>query len=163
MIRNFVQKPMKSKQINQSEELIKNSFLELLEKISEHVRLLAMYDEPIERLIDVKRALYQLKGQFYMNQAEANNSQKQCPDIEMSGADLRVMWLVEELQNKLGVDVLDSVKIGMVGEDDLKRVLIKHEYMEMARQGYKYKDVKQLLSWQYGWSVSRIEKLVYRG
>jgi hypothetical protein len=41
-------------------------------------------------------------------------------------------------------------------------VLIRHEYIEMARQGFKYKDVKQVLSWKYDWSVSRIEKLVYR-
>ena len=153
---------MKTEQIVKSEELVRKTLVELLEIISEHVSLLAMYDEPIEQLMETKRALYQIKGQFYKKQAETNVNMPQDTDTESGAAGSRILWLVEELDKKLGVDIQDSVKIGMVGEDDLKRVLIRHEYLEMAKQGFKYKDVKQVLSWKYDWSVSRIEKLVYR-
>jgi hypothetical protein len=73
-----------------------------------------------------------------------------------------LLELVEQAMSKLGIDVLESVKVGMIGEKELKRTLILHDYNQLARQGLKYKEIKEILSEKYGWSVSRIEKLVYR-
>ena len=153
---------MKTVEISQSGEMLTAAYEELMEKISEHVTVLAMHDEPIDGIMTAKRGLYRLKEQL--------ESPKNVQTSEMNGdiackIGIRqsLMWLIEETQQKLGIDVLESVKIGMVGEDDLKRVLIQYEYLELAKEGYKYKDIKQILSCRYGWSVSRIEKLVYRG
>ncbi|MDP2721171.1 MAG: hypothetical protein Q8O72_00320 [Bacteroidales bacterium] len=153
---------MKTVEISQSGEMLTAAYEELMEKISEHVTVLAMHDEPIDGIMTAKRGLYRLKEQL--------ESPKKLQTSEMNGEiackigiSQSLMWLIEETQRKLGIDVLESVKIGMVGEDDLKRVLIQYEYLELAKEGYKYKDIKQLLSCRYDWSVSRIEKLVYRG
>jgi len=153
---------MKTVEISQSGEMLTAAYEELMEKISEHVTVLAMHDEPIDGIMTAKRGLYRLKEQL--------KSPKNVQTSEMNGdiackigINQSLMWLIEETQQKLGIDVLESVKIGMVGEDDLKRVLIQYEYLDLAKEGYKYKDIKQLLSCRYGWSVSRIEKLVYRG
>jgi hypothetical protein len=145
---------MKSVEINQSGKLLKEAYLELIGKISEQVQVMAMHDEPIDGLMTVKRGLYKLKEQMEIKQAKNK--------IQAKGISQRMMWLIEEVSQKLGLDALETVKVGMVGEDDLKRVLIQHEYVEMAKLGMKYKEIKEVLSLRYDWSVSRIEKLVYR-
>jgi len=43
----------------------------------------------------------------------------------------------------------------------LKRILIVYYYEQMSKKGLKYKDIKQILSDKYGFSVSSIEKLMY--
>ncbi|MFA5420174.1 MAG: hypothetical protein WC341_17105 [Bacteroidales bacterium] len=154
---------MKTVEISQSGEMLTAAYEELMEKISEHVTVLAMHDEPIDGIMITKRGLYRLKEQLERLQNRHDQDVMTRRSEEILGLSQSVMWLIEETQQKLGIDVLESVKIGMVGEDDLKRVLIQYEYLELAKEGYKYKDIKRILSCRYGWSVSRIEKLVYRG
>ncbi|OFY51851.1 MAG: hypothetical protein A2W85_09340 [Bacteroidetes bacterium GWF2_41_31] len=154
---------MKTVEISQSGEMLTAAYEELMEKISEHVTVLAMHDEPIDGIMTTKRGLYRLKEQLERLQNRPGQEIMTRRSEEILGLSQSLMWLIEETQQKLGIDVLESVKIGMVGEDDLKRVLIQYEYLELAKEGYKYKDIKQLLSCRYDWSVSRIEKLVYRG
>jgi hypothetical protein len=60
------------------------------------------------------------------------------------------------------VDVVPCVEIGLVNEQQMKRILVKHEYEELAREGIKYKEIKARLSKKYDVSVSWIEKLIYR-
>ena len=153
---------MKTVEISQSGEILTAAYEELMEKISEHVTVLAMHDEPIEGIMTAKRGLYRLKEQL--------ESPKNVLVSEMNrdiackiGINQSLMWLIEETQQKLGIDVLEPVRLGMLGEKELKRTLIQYDYLELAKEGYKYKDIKQLLSCRYDWSVSRIEKLVYRG
>jgi hypothetical protein len=154
---------MKTVEISQSGEMLTAAYEELMEKISEHVTVLAMHDEPIDGIMTTKRGLYRLKEQLERLQNRPGQEIMTRRSEEILGLSQSLMWLIEETQQKLGIDVLESVKIGMVGEDDLKRVLIQYEYLELAKEGYKYKDIKQILSCRYDWSVSRIEKLVYRG
>ncbi len=154
---------MKTVEISQSGEMLTAAYEELMEKISEHVTVLAMHDEPIEGIMTTKRGLYRLKEQLERLQNRHDQVVMIGKREEIPGISQSVMWLVEEIQQKLGIDVLEPVKLGMVGEKELKRALIQYEYLELAKEGYKYKDIKQLLSCRYDWSVSRIEKLVYRG
>jgi hypothetical protein len=149
---------MKTVEINQSGQKLNEAYHELLDKISDHVQVLAMHDEPIDGIMTAKRGLYKLKEQLEIRSKDGTSSK-----IRTRRMNQRMMWLIEETQQKLGLDALEAVKVGMVGEDDLKRVLIQHEYVEMAKQGMKYKEIKEVLSLKYDWSVSRIEKLVYRG
>ena len=139
------------------------AYHDLLEKISDHVMVLAMHDEPIDGIMTAKRGLYRLKEQLGRLQNMNDKELITGKNVKIPGLSQSMMWLIEETQQKLGIDVLEPVKIGMVGEDDLKRVLIQYEYLELAKEGNKYKDIKQLLSCRYDWSVSRIEKLVYGG
>lgn len=149
---------MKTVEINESEKDLNAAYQELMSKMSHHVLVLAMHDEPIDGLMHAKRGLYKLKEQLEIPLEDYSDVR-----IRVKGISQRLMWLIEEVNQKLGVDVLESVKIGMVGEKELKRALIQYEYIALAKDGYKYKDIKQLLSYRYDWSVSRIEKLVYRG
>jgi len=149
---------MKTVEINQSGQKLNEAYHELLDKISDHVQVLAMHDEPIDGIMTAKRGLYKLKEQLEIRSKDRTSLKNRTWRMNQ-----RMMWLIEEVNQKLGLDVLESVKVRMVGEDDLKRVLIQHEYVEMAKQGMKYKEIKEVLSLKYDWSVSRIEKLVYRG
>ena len=81
---------------------------------------------------------------------------------EIKTPDNIVSLLMEDVFNKMGVDVLDAVKAGLIGRKELSKALIKYDYEQMAKQGRKYKDIKAELSEKYGVSVSSIEKLVYR-
>jgi hypothetical protein len=148
---------MKTVEINQSGQKLNEAYHEFLDKISDHVQVLAMHDEPIDGIMTAKRGLYKLKEQLEIHSKERSSNKNRTRRMNQ-----RMMWLIEEVSQKLGLDVLEAVKVGMVGEDDLKRVLIQYEYAEMAKQGMKYKEIKQVLSLRYDWSVSRIEKLVYR-
>lgn len=149
---------MKTVEINQSGQKLNEAYHEFLDKISDHVQVLAMHDEPIDGIMTAKRGLYKLKEQLEIRSKERASSKSRNRRMNQ-----RMMWLIEEVSQKLGLDVLEAVKVGMVGEDDLKRVLIQHEYVEMAKLGMKYKEIKEVLSLRYDWSVSRIEKLIYRG
>jgi hypothetical protein len=154
---------MKTVEISQSGEMLTAAYEELMEKISEHVTVLAMHDEPIEGIMTTKRGLYRLKEQLERLQNRPGQKLTTGKIAEIQDISQSLMWLIEEIQQKLGIDVLEPVRLGMVGEKELKRALIQYEYLELAKEGYKYKDIKQLLSCRYDWSVSRIEKLVYRG
>ena len=155
---------MKAVEISQSEKDLKAAYEELLDRIIQHVQVLAMYDEPIDGAMQAKRGLYQVKELLEIEKARKDIHRKALTNLKNKRRRIsqRILWLVEEIQQKLGVDVLEMVKMGMVAEKDLQRVLIQFEYVEMAKAGYKYKDIKQFLSYRHDWSVSRIEKLVYR-
>ena len=60
------------------------------------------------------------------------------------------------------IDVRQSVSVGLIGEKEMKRQLVRFHYEEMAKQDMTYKEIKDKLSKQYGLSISSIEKLVYK-
>ena len=72
------------------------------------------------------------------------------------------LLLADAVHKTFGIDVAPALGIGLFGTQQLKKVLIRHEYETLAKKGLEYKDIKQKLSVKYGWSVSSIEKLVYR-
>jgi hypothetical protein len=128
-----------------------------------HIKLLAENGKPFASIMGVKRGLYRLKGRLCVESplpsAPPQGEGSPAPHITVNE---HLMLLIGEVLDKLGVDILELVEMGFIGEKEIKRVLIVTEYERMARNGIKYKDIKRILGKQYGWSVSSIEKLVYK-
>jgi hypothetical protein len=150
---------MEIRKIKQSEQELNGAYCQLQDKISQHVKVLALNNQPIENMVEAKRGLFCLKQKLVNQRDSSLKDQKENQNTKLSNG---LLELVEQTMTKLGIDVLESVKVGMIGEKELKRTLILHDYNQLARQGLKYKEIKEMLSEEYGWSVSRIEKLVYR-
>ena len=155
---------MKLQEIKQSEQELDRAYQQLINKISEHVWVLAMHDEPIEGIMDAKRGLYSLKQKLLSSKGLTTGNQKnEGLDSQIIHLSKEMLLLIEDASKKLDIDVLEAVKVGLIGEKELKRALILYDYDRMAKEGLKYKDIKATLNERYGWSVSSIEKLVYRG
>ncbi len=147
--------------ITQSKKGVGTAYLQLMNKISAHVTLLAEHGKPITSLMGIKRGLYRFKSRLCVEPPPPSAP----PQGEDSPAQITVneylMLLIGDVLDKLGLDVLEAVEVGLIGERDLKRVLIKYDYGQLVRKGIKHKDIKKQLGEKYGWSVSSIEKLVY--
>jgi hypothetical protein len=142
---------MKIYAIEQSENEVKKAYSFLIDRINEHVKLLAENSKPITSIMGIKRALHRLR----LNYIE----KKPKEEIRLSES---LELLANEVLDKYNVDIKDVIDIGLVGEKEIKRALVKKEYEEMAKQNMTYKVIKAKLSKRYGLSVSSIEKLVYR-
>ena len=143
-------------EVKQSERSVGKAYSQLMDKLSCHVTLLAKNGKPITSVMGIKRFLYRYKRELTPPSAELTPPQKGrinlAPELEL---------LINDVQDRFDVDVLEAVEVGLVGEKDLKRVLIKYYYDQMSKDGLKYKEIKQVLSERFGFSVSSIEKLVY--
>ncbi len=148
-------------EIAQSEKGVGKAFSTFLERLSEHVTLLARNGKPITSLMGIKRDLYRYKKQLLPDEDIDSVTVESKSVDEPIILDDAMTLLVGDVLDRFGVDVLDAVKVGLIGERELKRVLIGYDYERMAMEGLKYKDIKAYLSDRYGWSVSSIEKLVY--
>ena len=144
-------------EIKQSQNGVSKAYLNLIDRLGKHVTLLAKNNKPITSVMGIKRMLYRFKRELTSPSAELTHFQMGrtyplTPELEM---------LISDVQDKFNVDVLRAVEVGLVGEKDLKKVLIKYYYNKMFKDGLKYKDIKLKLSERFGFSVSSIEKLVY--
>jgi len=144
---------MNTYEIRQSENGLWKAYVKLMDRISEHVTLLAKSGKPITSVMGIKRMLYRYKRALTTPMAAELTS--------TLNQDL--ILLVNDVLDKFDVDVLEAIEVGLVSEKDLKRVLIVYYYDQMSKKGLKYKDIKKLLSGKYGFSISSIEKLVYKG
>ena len=142
-------------EINQKELSVKQAYLNLMKQLNEFIEIRAKQGLPFSSLVGFKRELYRYKKVVVKD--NITEKPKDTPEINN---DLGL--LVEDVFNKMGVDVLEAVKADLIGRKELVRALIKHDYAQMAKQGKKYKDIKAELSEKYEVSVSSIEKLVYR-
>ncbi len=151
--------------ISQSRKGVSQAYLQLMNKISSHVTLLAENGKPISSLMGIKRGLFRFKRSLcnQVLQLESGPSTPPSTPLRVTAEiNEELLLLIGDVLDKLGLDVLEAVEVGLIGERDLKRVLIKYDYGQMVRKGIKHKVIKQQLGEQYGWSVSSIEKLVYR-
>jgi len=144
---------MKIYEIEQSKSAVRKQYSQLIDKLNFHIKLLAVNGKPFTSSVAIKRGLHRLRIDYLPTISSiAKKGIKLSQSEEM---------LVSEVLDKLNTDIRESIEIGLVGEKEIKRVLLKKEYGEMAKEGMKYKDIKVLLSEKYGLSVSSIEKLVY--
>ena len=141
---------MKNYAIEQSKEEINFAYSRLIDKLGSHVKLLSEESMPITSIMAMIRGLRRLKLD-YLQQI----------DIKRTKLSENELLLADSVHKTFGVDVVPALGIGLFGTQQLKKVLISHEYEQLAKKGLKYKDIKQKLSAKYGWSVSSIEKLVY--
>jgi len=146
-------------EIKQKEMGVKNAYLNLMKQLNECITMRAKEGLPFTSLVGFKRQLYKFKKVVVPLVEQSNKAITSKGDAELKNNGLSL--LVEDVFNKLGVDVLDAVKVGLIGEKGLKKSLIKYDYEQLAKQGKKYKDIKAELSKKYDVSVGSIEKLVY--
>jgi len=150
---------MVSYEISNSAKGVSKAYALFMDKLSEHVIVLARNGKPITSVMATKRALYRYRQQFISHLSARDGHLPPEGRIALT-KDMEL--LVGDVLDKFDVDVLEAVNVGLIGEKELKRVLIMYYYEQMAKQGLKYKEIKQVLSERYGFSVSSIEKLVYR-
>ena len=70
--------------------------------------------------------------------------------------------ILEEIQEIAGIDAGKLFDMGLIPEDHARNWVVKQKYFQLAKTGRTYIDIKNELSVEYGVSVSKIEKLVYR-
>jgi len=146
-------KRMETYEIKQSKDEVREAYSRLLNKLSEHINLLAGNNKPFTSMMGIKRALYRLRIDYL--EREVLDIKKE----EMLSEGL--LKLTNEVQDKFGIDITDAIRIGLAGEKEIKKVLIKKKYALLAKEGTSYKEIKEKLSKEFGVSVSSIEKMVY--
>lgn len=145
-------------EVRQSKKSVGKAYALLMDKLSGHVTLLAKNGKPITSLMGIKRGLYRYKRELTLTSGIGLSPTQ----IERTPLAEELALLVGDVLDKFNVDVLESVEVGLIGEKELKRLLIKYDYEKLAKSGIKYKEIKKQLSEKYGVSVSSIEKLVYK-
>ena len=149
---------MNTYEIRQSENGLGKAYTKLMDRISEHVTLLAKSGKPITSVMGIKRMLYRYKRELTLTTGIGLVPTQ----IESTPLAEDLALLVGDVLDKFNVDVLESVVVGLISKKELKRLLIKYDYEQLAKSGIKYKDIKKQLSEKYEVSVSSIEKLVYK-
>ena len=160
---------MEGYEIRLSGTRVANAYSNFMDRLNDHVKVLAENGKPITSVMGIKRMLYRYKRDLTPPSAELTPPQmgRTNPDSsanhkhEKKELGVELGLLVNDVQDKFDVDVFGAVEVGLVVEKDLKRALIKYYYERMAKEGKTYKDIKKVLSNRYGVSVSSIEKLVY--
>ena len=145
---------MKNYEIEQSKTAIKKQYSKLIDQLNVHIKLLAINGKPFTSAVAVKRGLRRIRIDYLPEISEGVKKVKKLTESEEK--------LVNEVLDKLNADIREIIEIGLAGEKEIKRVLLKKEYEDMAKMGMKYKDIKVVLSEKYGLSVSMIEKLVHK-
>ncbi len=144
---------MKAYTLEQSNSEVKRAYSFLLDRLNEHVKLLAENRKPFTSFIGIKRGLLKLRIPSYAKASEDKSKIILTEKEEL---------LASEIFETMNLDVRQTVHAGLVGEKEMKRQLVRFHYQEMAKQDMTYKEIKGKLSKRYGLSISAIEKLVYR-
>ena len=148
---------MSKTDVTMSEKSVSKAYTQLMDKLSEHVNILAKNGKPFTSIMAAKRLFYRYRQQF------VNPTTHLSVEIPKNGKiDQEMELLMEDMYDKLNIDAKEVVEVGLVNAKDLKRILIKYYYKLMHAQGLRYKEIKQKLSDKYGWSISSIEKLIYK-
>ncbi len=150
---------MKLYAIEQSDNEVKKAYSFLIDRINEHVKLLAENRKPFTSFIGIKRGLLKLRISSYAEAMKDKGFSINVMDRELTEKE---ELLISEIFELMNMDVKQAVVTGLVGEREMKRQLVRFHYQEMAKQDMTYKVIKGKLSKRYGLSVSAIEKLVYR-
>jgi hypothetical protein len=156
---------MKVYVIEQSNNEVKKAYSALMDKINGHIRLLAENRKPFTSMIGIKRGLLRLKiGYFEEADASTTSTRSVLNSAQKKEINLneKLELLAGEFMEKYQLDIKEIIDVGLIGEKEIIKALVRKEYEEMAKLGMKYKDIKVELSKKYGISVSSIEKLMYR-
>ena len=155
---------MVSYSIIQSEKVVSKAYLQLMERLSAHVTLLAMEGKPFVSFMGIKRGLYRFKRQL-CNQVPVSDGGPSTT-LRVTGREQYIIneklaLLVGEVLDKFDLDVLEVVEVGLIGEKEIKKALAKYDYKQLVENGMTGREAKALLSEKYGFSTSMIEKLIY--
>jgi hypothetical protein len=145
-------------ELKQKEACLVQAYQSLMEKLDEVIYLRAKNEIPFASLMGIKRQLFRSGKAIKGESSTCKEGERKVPGKEPEGP---VKLLINELMNKIGVDVTDAYNASIVGEKEIKKALVMYDYYELAKEGIKYKEIKKKLSEKYGFSVSSIEKMVY--
>jgi hypothetical protein len=148
--------------IQQSEKGISKAYLNLMDRLSEHITLLAKEGKPFTSVIGIKRGLYRMKRQFI---TPPGTPLPGASPLENKGRNTQINeeleLLIGEVLDKFDLDVQDVVEAGLLGEKEIKKALAKYDYQHLVKKGMTGREAKKQLSEKYGFSTSMIEKLIY--
>jgi hypothetical protein len=157
---------MKNYEIEQSNNDVQKVYELLIDKLTEHVKLLSMNGKPITTVMGVKRELVRMRKLTpsatcgcHLPDGEDMPAHNRFNEGKISNEE---ELLAMEIMECMGIDVKPAVEAGLIGIKEMKKSLIRFHYDKMAKTGMKYKDIKAELSKRYGMSVANIEKVVYR-
>ena len=143
---------MEKYEIIQSEGEIDYSYSRLIDKLYNHVKLLSKERLPFSSVMGMVRGMRRLKLDYLEDKV-----------IKSTKLSENELLMADRVHKTFGADVVSALEIRLFGEQQMKKVLILHEYDLMTKKGLKGKDIKEKLSEEYGVSVSAIEKWFYRG
>lgn len=137
--------------ITQSKEEIRYTYSRLIDKLNGHVKLLSENSLPFTSIMGMIRGLRKLNLNYLENEQTKDNDLTE-----------KELLLADKVHRTFNVDIIPALQLRLLGEQQMKKALVLHEYDLMAKTGLKAKDIKEKLSKEYGVSVSVIEKWFYR-
>jgi hypothetical protein len=157
---------MKNYEIEQSNYEVQKVYSQLIDKLTEHVKLLSLNGKPITTVMGLKRALIRMKkitppatGGCHLPNGEDMPSRNGLNETKISNEE---ELLAMEILECMGIDIKPAVEAGLLGLREMKKSMIRFHYDRIAKTGMKYKDIKAELSKKYNMSEANIEKMVYR-
>jgi hypothetical protein len=162
---------MKNYDVEISGYAVQKVYDDLIEKITEHVKVLSLNGKPITTVMGVKRELVRMRKRSTWGYGMEHGAWSREQGDEDKGANgtsektklnNEEVILAMEILECMGIDVHSAVVAGLTGEKEMKKSLIIFHYDRMAKTGRKYKDIKEELSKKYNMSAANIEKIVYR-
>jgi len=122
-------------------------------KVNDLVRITEKYSGDDHKT--VKSIMIQL------NQIKRKLDIKPIP-LENQNVDKKYNEVIKHGIEILEADVTELLVKRITTVRQMQKALIIKEYEDYSKQGMTYKKIKLVLSDKYGWSVSAIEKVVYR-
>ena len=99
---------MKIYAIEQSNNEVKKAYGLLIDKINEHVKLLALNSKPITSIIGIKRGLLRLKIGYF----------SEAPGIDIMLSE-KMEILANDFMDKYQLDIKEIIDVGLVGEKEI--------------------------------------------
>ena len=149
---------MRNYDVKIAEDTASKAYFNFIEKLTKYIEILAENRLPFNSLIGIKRSALVLKRRFGDSSTSPLNVHKSSNRIVLNESTIK---LIEEVLNEFDIDIKEAAELGLITERQMQAALIKYQYAEYAKTDITYKEAKQKLKEKYGWSLSRIEKLVY--
>jgi len=148
---------MNNEKINQSELMMYKSYVRLINKVTEHSKILFANKLPTLRIMSIKRMLIRNKRMF-----GSFENPKTIETVEVFvKTNPNAQKLINDCLDVFNIDISEAFYFGLIKEFDLTKTIVAHKYYEMGKDGMKYQDVKFKLSREYNISVNTIDKLIY--
>lgn len=135
-----------------SEERVAKKYNQLIGEMINHFKILIENDMPYRTFRAIKQRIENERRNLRVG------NEKEEPE-KLSG---ELVDLINEASRIFEIDLYPTAKAGILNKKGLTDAIIEHEYYRMAKNGEKYKKIKENLNKIYGVSVSAIEKIVYK-
>ena len=149
---------MNNEKVSHSELMMYKSYVRLINKVTEHSKLLFANKLPTLRIMSIKRMLIRNKRMF----GSFQNPETIESVVQFVKVNPEAQKLINDCLDVFNIDISEAFYFGLVKETELTKAIVKHKYYEMGKTGMKYQEVKFILSRKYNISVSSIDKIIYK-